>query len=171
MSEVILVDMDDRPIGHAEKMYAHEKGLLHRAFSVFLFNGDKLLLQKRAAAKYHCGGKWTNTCCSHPGENETVIEAALRRLDDELGISVSELREAGCFVYRFPFENGLTEFEYDHILVGEYDGGWTENPEEVECAEYADISSLKQSLLERSEAYTPWFITALKYAIKVHNEK
>lgn len=95
MSEVILVDMDDRPIGHAEKMYAHEKGLLHRAFSVFLFKGDKLLLQKRAATKYHCGGKWTNTCCSHPGENETVIEAALRRLDDELGISVSELREAG----------------------------------------------------------------------------
>ncbi len=169
MADVILVDMDDRQIGTMEKMEAHEKGLLHRAFSVFLFRGDEVLMQKRALSKYHCGGLWTNTCCSHPEPGEEVKEAARRRLKEELGIPPEaeqepDLQEAESFVYRQVFENGLTEFEYDHVLVGEYDGSWVEDPAEIEEARWMRLSDVKADILADPAAYTPWFLTALPMA-------
>lgn len=165
MEQVILVDLQDRELGLAEKMQAHEKGLLHRAFSVFLFRGDAVLLQKRAKAKYHCGGLWTNTCCSHPRTGEAISQAAIRRLQEELNIVVESLREVTAFVYRYPFSNGLTEFEFDHVLVGEYDGGWIENPEEVEAVRWVELTQLLRDIRLQPERYTPWFITALGYAL------
>ena len=117
MEYVILVDEQDITIGKMEKQQAHLEGLLHRAFSIFIFNSEnKLLLQKRASSKYHCGGLWTNTCCSHPRENETVQEAANRRLQEEMGMQC-DLTPIFSFVYKANFENGLTEHEFDHVLL------------------------------------------------------
>lgn len=168
MDKLILVDMNDQEIGTAAKTEVHHKGLLHRAFSVFLFDGNTLLLQKRALDKYHCGGLWTNTCCSHPRPGETVKGAAVRRLQEELGIDLPEaaLREVHDFVYRAPFTNGVTEFEYDHVLVGEYAGDYRCNPDEVDSAKRIDLEELKESIRTQPEKYTPWFITSLKEAIK-----
>ena len=165
MEEVILVDLDDREIGRCEKMAAHKQGLLHRAFSVFLFQGERVLLQKRASTKYHCGGLWTNTCCSHPRPEEGLDEAVARRLRDELGIEAPPLKEVTAFVYRSSFPNGLTEYEYDHVLVGEYNGGWIENLEEVDAARWVSLSELKADLIQNPGRYTPWFITAIGHAI------
>lgn len=165
MEEVVLVDMDDEMVGRAEKMTAHEQGLLHRAFSVFLFHEDKVLLQKRASSKYHCGGLWTNTCCSHPRQGESVKDAAVRRLREELNIYVDTVKEVHAFVYHRAFDNGLTEFEYDHVLVGEYNGLWTENPEEVDEVKWVSIKKLKEDIALRPQEYTPWFIVALKAAL------
>lgn len=163
--EVVLVDMDDYEVGRAEKMTAHEQGLLHRAFSVFLFHEDKVLLQKRASTKYHCGGLWTNTCCSHPRQGECVEDAAVRRLREELDICVDRVKEVHSFVYHREFDNGLTEFEYDHVLVAEYDGTWTENPEEVDEVAWVSIEELKEDIVLQPQKYTPWFIVALKAAL------
>jgi isopentenyl-diphosphate delta-isomerase len=168
MDRLILVDMNDQEVGIASKTEVHQKGLLHRAFSVFLFNGNTLLLQRRALDKYHCGGLWTNTCCSHPRPGETIKEAAVRRLHEELGINLPEaaLHEVHAFVYRVPFTNGVTEFEYDHVLVGEYDGSFTGNPEEVDDVCRVDLDDLKVSMMTEPEKYTPWFIIALEDAIR-----
>ena len=112
---VVLVDANDNPIGLMEKMEAHVKAELHRAFSIFIFNTKgEMLLQQRAFSKYHTPGLWTNTCCSHPRENETVKEAAIRRLKEEVAIEVNDLEEIHSFVYHYPFDNGLTEFEMEH---------------------------------------------------------
>lgn len=164
MDEVVLVDMKDRETGREEKITAHKKGMLHRAFSVFLFHGDSLLLQKRAASKYHCGGLWTNTCCSHPGAGEDVKEAAVRRLNEELGICVDDLKEVHSFIYHQVFDNGLTEFEYDHVLTGEYSGTWVENPDEVDEVKWVGLDELMEDIQKNPGAYTPWFIVALKEA-------
>ena len=168
MDELILVNMNDEEIGTASKTEAHEKALLHRAFSVFLFNGDTLLLQRRAFHKYHCGGLWTNTCCSHPRPGETVKNAAVRRLREELEIDFPEdaLREVCAFVYRASFTNGLTEYEFDHVLVGEYDGAFCGNPEEVADVCWVKLDELTQSMQKHPEQYTPWFIIALKKAVE-----
>ena len=118
MNKLILVDENDLPLGTAEKMEAHEKGLLHRAFSVFIFNAQgKMLLQQRAINKYHSGGLWTNACCSHPYFEEETLVAAEKRLQEEMGF-VSELKELFSFIYKAPFENGLTEHELDHVMIG-----------------------------------------------------
>ena len=122
MSEekVVLVDKDDNEIGLMPKMEAHQKGILHRAFSVFLLNSDnQILLQKRSSNKYHSGGLWTNTCCSHPRDGENIINAGKRRLSEEMGIN-TDLIEAFKFTYKAKLENGLTEHEYDHVLIGKY---------------------------------------------------
>src|SRR5688572_9486804 len=122
MQEVILVNEFDEAIGSMEKMEAHEKALLHRAFSVFLFNKKgEMLLQKRAASKYHSPSLWTNACCSHPMPGEETKQAALRRLDEELGFTTS-INKAFHFTYKAVFDNGLTEHEFDHVFVGEYQG-------------------------------------------------
>ena len=169
-NEVVLVDMYDREIGRSEKLAAHREGLLHRAFSVFLYrsgpHGRELLLQKRACGKYHCGGLWTNTCCSHPGAGEDVEESARRRLTEELGIGMDRLQEIHRFVYRAEFANGLTEFEYDHVFLGEYDGPYTLDPEEVDEITWVSIGDLMEDLRIHADRYTPWFLIAVKYVVE-----
>lgn len=160
MQQVVLVDELDQEIGVMEKMEAHQKALLHRAFSVFIFNRKgEWLLQRRAWKKYHSGGLWTNACCSHPRPGETVIQAAERRLDEELGFT-TRLEKAFDFIYQASFENGLTEYEYDHVLLGEFDGEILPNPDEVE--EYCFVSSdlIRQNLARMPEIYTAWFAIA-----------
>lgn len=163
---LILVDVDDRAIGSGGKQEVHEKGLLHRAFSVFLFDGDRLLLQQRAAGKYHSAGLWANTCCSHPREGEALDHAVARRLAFECGIENAAVREAGAFIYRACFDNGLTEYEYDHVFVGEYGGEFTPDQEEIAALEWAPLEELKADLLACPERYAPWFFTALTVALR-----
>ena len=128
---VILVDQEDNKIGLMPKMEAHEKAMLHRAFSVFVFNKDnELMLQQRAMHKYHSPGLWTNTCCSHQRDGESNVEAGTRRLQEEMGFS-TPLKETISFIYKAPFDNGLTEHELDHILVGNYEGEPSINEDEV----------------------------------------
>lgn len=165
-NKLILVDLDDREIGNGEKMDVHRRGLLHRAFSVFLFDGSRLLIQKRAEGKYHSAGLWANTCCSHPRSGETLTESAVRRLAQECGIENVMIREAGSFVYRTVFPNGLTEYEYDHVLVGEYAGPFKANPEEASELRHVPLADLKQDMLDSPERYASWFFTALGIAEK-----
>ena len=156
-SQVILVNEKDRPVGLAEKMEAHQKGLLHRAFSVFIFNSKgEMLLQQRALHKYHSGGLWTNACCSHPYPDEDVHVAALRRLNEELGFQ-TPLQKAFQFIYHAEFSNGLTEHEFDHVFAGIYDGPIHANAEEVCDYCYKDIQEIRDSLRSHPEKFTTWF--------------
>lgn len=157
MEEVILVNEKDQPVGQMEKMEAHQKGLLHRAFSVLIFNSsDQVLLQKRASSKYHSGGLWTNTCCSHPRPGETVLEAANRRLMEEMGMT-ADLTERFHFIYKTDLDNDLVEHELDHVLVGQSDDLPKLNPEEAEDFKYIDLETLKEELKSSPENYTIWF--------------
>jgi len=154
---VILVDENDNPIGEMEKIEAHEKGLLHRAFSVFIYNdNNELMLQQRALSKYHTPGLWTNTCCSHQKVGETNIEAGKRRLMEEMGFSVP-LEEKTSFTYKAPFDNGLTEHEYDHILVGYYNEEPNPNPDEVESWKWESLDNIQKDIKENPDKYTAWF--------------
>ena len=163
---LILVDLDDREIGTISKLSVHKLGYLHRAFSVFLFQGDRLLIQRRAIGKYHSAGLYANTCCSHPRVGESLLEAAAKRLQLECGIEKVTLHEAGHFVYRAVFSNGLTEYEMDHVLVGEYAGPMKANPEEVAELFYVPIDELKKEMLINPECYAAWFFTALGIALE-----
>ena len=163
-NDLILVDLDDRVIGYGEKMEVHRKGLLHRAFSVFLFHGDRLLIQQRAAGKYHCGGLWANTCCSHPHAGQLLQDAVQQRLMEECGITGVSLREAGCFVYRAVFPNGLTEYEMDHVFVGEYEGAFSPDPGEIAELRYVPLAELKKDMITNPGKYAPWFFTAIGIA-------
>ena len=155
--QVILVNEKDEPIGLMGKMEAHEKGLLHRAFSVFIFNSkQEVLLQQRAACKYHSPNLWTNTCCSHPRAGETNQQAGERRLQEEMGLQVP-LREGFSFIYKAPFDNGLTEHEYDHVLVGYSDAQPQINPEEVASWKWLSLEAIKEDILQSPERYTAWF--------------
>ncbi|MCH2234320.1 MAG: isopentenyl-diphosphate Delta-isomerase [Crocinitomicaceae bacterium] len=157
MEEVILVDTQDQEIGLMEKMEAHEKGLLHRAFSIFVFNDkNELLMQQRAKSKYHSGGLWTNTCCSHPRKGETLLDAGYRRLQEEMGFQ-TELNTHFSFIYKAELDNNLWEHELDHVLIGKYNDSPIPNPEEVEQWEYVDIDHLKEDIKARPEHYTEWF--------------
>ena len=161
MEFVVLVDEQDNPIGKMEKQQAHIEGLLHRAFSIFIFNSEKkLLLQKRASSKYHCGGLWTNSCCSHPRENENIQDAANRRLAEEMGMQCS-LKPIFTFMYRAEFDNGLIEHEFDHVFFGESDQNPKINLEEVETYRYIAMEDLQQEVKEFPQNFTPWFIIAL----------
>ncbi len=154
---VILVDEHDKEIGLMEKQEAHIKGLLHRAFSVMVFNGKgEMLLQQRALSKYHSGGLWTNTCCSHPRQGETTEEAAHRRLQEEMGFDC-ELQLHQTFIYKAPFENGLTEHELDHVFIGTYNQDPHINPEEVNDFHWISLSELDQQLRNQPEKFTVWF--------------
>lgn len=164
--ELILVDWEDRPVGSGGKLAVHRQGLLHRAFSVFLFDGDRLLLQQRAAGKYHSALLWANTCCSHPRTGETLEDAAARRLAFECGIENVAVREAGSFIYRACFPNRLTEYEYDHVFVGEYGGIAVPDPEEIAMLRYVPLEELKTDLLTHPERYASWFFTALTIALR-----
>ena len=154
---VILVDENDQQVGLMPKMEAHEKALLHRAFSAFVFNDKKeLMLQRRALDKYHSPGLWTNTCCSHQREGETNIEAGKRRLQEEMGFSVP-LEDSISFIYKAPFDNGLTEHEFDHILLGEFNDTPVLNPDEVSEWKWMTLPKVKQDMQDNPQLYTEWF--------------
>lgn len=154
---VILVDERDNQLGLMPKMEAHEKAVLHRAFSVFIFNSNgDLMLQQRAAHKYHSPLLWTNTCCSHQRDGETNIEAGKRRLVEEMGFS-TELKEVFSFIYKAPFDNGLTEHELDHVMVGYFDGVPEVNPEEVASFKWMSLEAIKEDIELHPNLYTAWF--------------
>jgi len=171
--QVILVDEQDKEIGLAEKLFAHQQNLLHRAFSVFIFRLSpashfELLLQQRALHKYHSAGLWTNTCCSHPRSGETITAAGERRLSEELGI-VTSLRDLGWFQYNAHFTNGLSENEIDHVLVGivPTDIEIIPNREEVNTYRWVTLNALQQELVAHPEQFTPWLARALELTAKV----
>lgn len=154
---VILVDENDNKIGLMPKMMAHERALLHRAFSVFIFNdNNELMIQQRAHDKYHSPGLWTNTCCSHQRDHESNIDAGQRRLQEEMGFSVA-LKEVTSFIYKAPFDNGLTEYEFDHVLVGHYNDDPQPNPEEVGHWKWMSLEALKADIEVNPDCYTAWF--------------
>lgn len=157
MQKVILVNEQDESIGSMEKMEAHEKGLLHRAFSVFIFNSKgEMLLQQRAETKYHSAGLWTNACCSHPAPGEGINEAAHRRLKEEMGFDTA-LSKAFDFTYKTSFDNGLTEHEYDHVFTGTYDGAVHPDDAEVKDHCFISMETIKEKIETEPEYFTSWF--------------
>jgi isopentenyl-diphosphate delta-isomerase len=155
--KVILVNENDEPIGLMEKLEAHEKAVLHRAFSVFVLNDkNEVMLQQRAHHKYHSPLLWTNTCCSHQREGETNIQAGTRRLFEEMGFT-TELKELFHFIYKAPFDNGLTEHELDHVMIGYYNEAPKINPNEVESWKWMSIEAIRDDIQTQSENYTVWF--------------
>ena len=155
--KVILVNENDEQIGLMPKLEAHEKAQLHRAFSIFILNSkNEVMLQQRASEKYHSPLLWTNTCCSHQREGETNIQAGNRRLGEEMGFS-AELKELFHFIYKAPFENGLTEHELDHVMIGYFEGEPNINPEEVESWKWMNIDEIKKDLSKNPQIYTVWF--------------
>lgn len=170
MECVILVDNEDNEIGTMEKMQAHKEARLHRAFSIFLFNeNNEMLIHRRALSKYHSAGLWTNACCSHQRTGETNLQAGARRLMEEMGI-ICELKETFSFIYKAPLENQLTEHEFDHVLIGEYSGTPSPNPEEVCEYKYIPIEELLQDVSKRPECYTEWFKIALPLVVHERNK-
>jgi isopentenyl-diphosphate delta-isomerase len=155
--EVILVDEHDVQTGTMEKMEVHQKALLHRAFSIFVFNDKgEMLLHKRADKKYHSGGLWTNACCSHPKPGEETAIAAAIRLQEEMGFN-TELKKAFDFIYKAPFDNGLTEHEFDHVYIGTYDGDIVPNTDEVSDYCFKPVEEIKNSIQSHPQKYTEWF--------------
>jgi len=155
--QVILVNEKNEQIGIMPKLEAHEKGVLHRAFSVFILNDKgELLLQQRAASKYHSPMLWTNTCCSHQRVGESNIEAGKRRLLEEMGF-VTDLKDVFSFIYKAPFDNGLTEHELDHVLVGNYNENPKINPDEVDNFKWMSLEAVKTDIEIQPQIYTEWF--------------
>jgi isopentenyl-diphosphate Delta-isomerase len=167
INEVILVNLSDEDIGSMEKLEAHEKGLLHRAFSVLLFNSKKeLLLQKRALGKYHSEGLWTNTCCSHPSPGESIIEAANRRLMEEMGLNCT-LQNSFSFVYKIALDNNLIEHEFDHVVIGKCDVDPVLNVKEASDYSWVSLAQIQSEIVLNPDKYTCWF----KIIIGEHFEK
>ena len=171
MESVILVDKNDVEIGTEEKMKAHQNGgILHRAFSVFIFNGrGEMLLQQRAEGKYHCGGLWTNTCCSHQRPDESMEDAVHRKLKQEMGFD-TKLKEIFKFIYRAQFGNGMTEHELDHVFVGRFDGKVVANPDEAEGFRWANIAEVGRDVAKNPELFTPWFRMVLDKVAEWYKE-
>lgn len=166
IEKVVLVDEHDNELGTMEKMEAHIKGVLHRAFSVFIFNSKgELLLQQRALDKYHSPGLWTNTCCSHPRLNETTLDAANRRLVEEMGMH-SSVSKAFSFIYKSEFDNDLTEHELDHVFIGKDDTLPVINTEEVASYRYVDLDELEIEIKNDPEGFTTWFRICLPRVIE-----
>jgi len=160
MEEVILVTEQDEPIGSMEKMEAHWKGVLHRAFSIFIVNDkNEMLLQQRAKGKYHSGGLWTNACCSHPRPDEKTETAAVRRLQEELGFN-TPITKIFNFHYNAAFDNGLTEHEYDHVFTGTYNGKIIPNPAEIQDYCYKKMEEIAETIQTHPHKYTAWFCIA-----------
>mgnify|MGYP005823169917 FL=1 len=154
---VVLVDEKNNQIGLMPKMEAHEKAVLHRAFSVFVFNEKgELMLQQRAASKYHSPLLWTNTCCSHQREGESNVEAGRRRLQEEMGFT-TDLKEVFSFIYKAPFDNGLTEHELDFVLIGSFEDKPNINKEEVESYKWMPLEDVKKDIENNPDIYTEWF--------------
>lgn len=163
MEEVILVNEQDEAIGTMEKIEAHQKGVLHRAFSIVLFNSKgELLLQKRATGKYHSGGLWTNTCCSHPLPGEEMSEAAARKLMQEMGIR-TPLTFSHKFLYQTSLDNGLTEHEYDHVFIGHYDNSPSLNAKEAEDWKFSSLKDIQLDIQLHPHSYTYWFRLMLSH--------
>ncbi|OYU83872.1 MAG: isopentenyl-diphosphate delta-isomerase [Flavobacterium sp. BFFFF2] len=155
--KVILVSQTDEVIGEMEKLEAHRLGVLHRAFSVFILNQqNEVMLQQRAAHKYHSPLLWTNTCCSHQRVHETNTEAGMRRLQEEMGIT-TPLTDLFSFIYKAPFDNGLTEHELDHVLIGHYNDDPIINEEEVADWKWMPIEDIRQDISQNPALYTVWF--------------
>jgi isopentenyl-diphosphate delta-isomerase len=162
---VILVNEQDEPIGLMEKMEAHEKGVLHRAFSILIFNSNgEMLLQQRALSKYHSPGLWTNACCSHPRDGETVLEAANRRLSEEMGMQ-TDLTILTHFIYKADFDNGLTEHELDYVLRGITNDSPLINQEEVHDYRWINTADLSQWVKSTPSDFTVWFLELFKLGI------
>lgn len=170
--DVVLVDEQDQKVGLAEKLFAHQEGLLHRAFSVFLFRFNKtnnrieLMLQQRHKNKYHSGMLWSNTCCSHPRDNETIVAAGIRRLKEEMGITLNQLENLGYFIYKAALENSLVEHELDYVLVGVFEGeknDFTPNPKEIMDWRWLDLDLFEKDLENNPYKYSIWLSRA--YAI------
>lgn len=154
---VILVDENDRQVGIMEKMEAHRKAYLHRAISVFIVNKKgEWILQRRASEKYHSGGLWTNTCCTHPQPGESDLEAANRRLMQEMGIE-TELKEIYHFIYKEELDNNLTEYELDHVFIGETNTFPVPDPVEVSEWKAVKFQDLKKDIITNPGNYTVWF--------------
>ncbi len=164
---LILVDIRDRQTGEAGKLEVHRRGLLHRAFSVFLHSEGKLLIQRRAAGKYHSAGLWANTCCSHPRVGEALEDAVRRRLREEAGVSCP-VTHLDSFVYREDFGE-LSEYELDHIFVGEYGGAFVCNREEAEDMRYVDMEELAEDVCRYPQRYAAWFLTAFPMVYRYLN--
>jgi isopentenyl-diphosphate delta-isomerase len=163
MEKVILVDELDNEVGTMEKLEAHRKGRLHRAFSIVVFNSKReILLQKRAKTKYHSGGLWTNACCSHPQPNESMAEATARKLRQEMGIA-PQLKFSFKFIYQARLESNLVEHECDHVFTGLFDGEPVVNAEEVEDWRFVNLVSLKKDISENPTSYTYWFPLILSH--------
>jgi len=158
--ELVLVDLLDQQVGVASKEQTHREGLLHRAFSVMLWrtgaDGPELLLSRRAEGKYHSGGLWANSCCSHPRAGEELADAVLRRVAEELGTTVQEAHEVGAFVYRAPFANGTTEYEFDHVFVAAYDGEVRPDPTETSEVRWVPAARVMQEMLECPQTFCAW---------------
>lgn len=162
--KLVAVDLLDRKIGEGYKEYVHKNKILHRAFSVFIVNGDKMLLQQRAYDKYHSGGLWANACCSHPREGEELSDAVNRRLSEELGISL-KTEELFQFVYYQEYGE-VSEFEYDHVFLGEYNGDLHINRNEIEKIEWVNIEQLMKDVLSRPSKFCSWFLIAFPMILK-----
>ncbi len=162
MEKVILVDKNNKKLGVEEKINVHKKGKLHRAFSIFVFNSkEELLIQKRDKKKYHCGGLWSNTVCSHPQLSETYNQATHRRLKEEMGFDCA-LKKLFCFTYKVKFQNGLIENEYDCVFIGKFNGKPKPNTKEIMDYKWISIKKLKQEILKNPKKYTPWLKIALR---------
>ena len=160
--QVVVVSENDEILGLMEKMNAHENGILHRAFSVFLFNNKgEMLLQKRASGKYHSPNQWTNAVCSHPKIDETYLEGAQRRLNEELGIT-ADLTEKFSFIYKADVGQNLWEHELDHVFTGNYEGSFVLNNDEVSEVRYVSMQQLDEEMNENPEHFTEWFKIILK---------
>ena len=156
--EVILVDHLDRPVGKMEKLEVHEKGLLHRAVTVYVFNHQhQLLLQRRASDKYHCGGLWSNTCCGHPYPSESTQQAAERRLREEMGLDLA-LTPVFELSYNLPLSNGLTEHEYGHVFFAVTDAQPQLNPAEADASRWLSLAAVQQEITRHPDHFTPWFL-------------
>ena len=166
MEKIVLVNIDDEIVGSAEKMEVHRKGLLHRAFSIFIINDKgEMLIQKRNDSKYHSGGLWTNSCCSHQRINEELDEAIHRRLQEELGFDC-KLQEQFDFVYRTVFRDSLIEYELDHVYIGNYSGEVNVNEEEISEFRWISKDELKDKLNKEAQKFTTWVLTAAPRVIK-----
>ncbi|MFH1445673.1 MAG: isopentenyl-diphosphate Delta-isomerase [Nanoarchaeota archaeon] len=167
---VILIDENDQEIGTEKKMQVHREGKLHRAFSIFVFNSKgEMLIHQRAKSKYHCGGLWTNACCSHPRPGEVLDEAIHRRLKEEMGFD-TDLKRIFSFTYKIKFDNGLFEHEHDHVFIGSFDGEPSANPKEVDDWKWVSAEELERDVQENPDKYTYWFKEALKRVISYMKE-
>lgn len=168
--EVILVDELDNEIGVMEKQEAHLSPNLHRAFSVFIFNTKgEMLLQQRADEKYHSSGLWTNTCCSHPAPGEDIVESAKKRLNEEMGFT-TEINEVFSFIYQAGLDNGLTEYEYDHVFIGEYNSVVNPDAAEVKAYNYKSLDEIELDITQNPGLYTEWFKIAFPKLREIKNK-